>query len=922
MRPELLEMTAFGSFRHKTVIDFKKFNREAFLITGDTGAGKTTIFDAIVYALYGTLSSSGEKSREASKMHCLQCPKSEDAVVDFYFSHQGKDYRITRTIHYEKKQNSDNEYNEIPKQKAVFYDSEGKAVVNTSTKVTQRVNELIGFSVDQFLKIVVLAQGEFKAFLKAGGDKKAEILGSLFGSDIYVYYERLFKEAEGKLSKEREGANTRIDVAMTSTFKKPEWEMYKEEDWIPGNPELLLRLGELLKEEKILKESADREEADLTEQKEKLISTIEEVKTINKKIENLKDNQTKEKMLLQTISEDKIIEDDTSEEYIMQIRDGLVGEIQNLQETLKKYADYKRMEKEVKKLTEKEERLKNTKAELAGKEEVNENRLKELEEKLKEFADAEVALEKASQNVKKAKEVLDIFQELASGKELLEKNMAQLKTVERKLEEQALNTVQAFDDYADLNKRFLNGQAGILGSKLQEEIDKNGESECPVCKTHFTKGEFYPFAVKEQDVPSEKEVEDANRNYHEENKKREVLHTEKTQWESVIENQKNTLVEQCKKCDSDCIDWGIFSEERYLVNKISSAEAEWNRMKEVEKEAQKKKNEKVATEKALKETEKTKESLREEKEDIEKEYHITQNQLTEKQTRLQENEKTVTFQSESEIQREISEKEMERDLLNNLLNIRKEIHRLEEETRDCNVTDMAMLEDKKTALETEILEKKKVIKELGICISNHETVYENVKAEKEVLAKTDYAATLLGKLSGKANGENAEGGRLSFSRYILSTVFKEIVDKANDWLDTMSGGRYELIHIMEAENKNKIAGFELEARDILNGNSLDASMLSGGESFLVSMSLALGLSDVVRFEAGGMDMETLFIDEGFGTLDEKTLDNVNIVLHTLKERGSMVGIITHVGRLEEAISKGINVTYDFRTGSSIRYVGM
>ena len=152
----------------------------------------------------------------------------------------------------------------------------------------------------------------------------------------------------------------------------------------------------------------------------------------------------------------------------------------------------------------------------------------------------------------------------------------------------------------------------------------------------------------------------------------------------------------------------------------------------------------------------------------------------------------------------------------------------------------------------------------------------------------------------------------------MSSVFAEIVQHANVWLDIMTGGRYELVHVMETSRNSSIAGFELEIRDVLLGTQREAASLSGGESFLASMSLALGLSDVVRNEAGGMDMEALFIDEGFGTLDEEVLTKVEEVLKTLKSNGNMVGIITHIGRLEMITDKIVEVHYDVETGSAVK----
>jgi len=242
MKPLKLKMTAFGSYAEEAVVDFEKFKSGLFLITGDTGAGKTTIFDAIVFALYGT-SSGSERTMEM--MHCDFVSKDVDTSVELDFEQNGKKYNVKRTLHFAKKRGKEDEYGSSTVN-AVLTEP-GNKTVTVSSKVTDRITEIIGLNKDQFRQIVMLAQGEFKKFLKSDSDEKSVILGKLFDNSSYLRYQELFKEAADKLYGERKEHLAAVQVQMEQVFQKPEG--YEEENWLPGNPQLLDHLEQLIKDE-------------------------------------------------------------------------------------------------------------------------------------------------------------------------------------------------------------------------------------------------------------------------------------------------------------------------------------------------------------------------------------------------------------------------------------------------------------------------------------------------------------------------------------------------------------------------------------------------------------------------------------------------------------------------------------------------
>ena len=246
MKPIKLTMTAFGCYAETTTVEFDKLKNGLFLITGDTGAGKTTIFDGIMFALYGN--ASGDE-RSIAKMHSDFVSKGQDAEVIFDFEHNGKKYNIKRTIHFQKKKDGSGYADEANTPTAVMtYPDE---VTNTqqtlsgATKVTSKVIDIIKLNRDQFRQIAMLAQGDFKKFLKSNSDQKSEILGKLFDNSVYIRYQDLIKNAMLSLKAERADSENIIDSVMQHTFIIPEDEEFADILWVRGEerlPELLKKL--------------------------------------------------------------------------------------------------------------------------------------------------------------------------------------------------------------------------------------------------------------------------------------------------------------------------------------------------------------------------------------------------------------------------------------------------------------------------------------------------------------------------------------------------------------------------------------------------------------------------------------------------------------------------------------------------------
>ena len=253
--------------------------------------------------------------------------------------------------------------------------------------------------------------------------------------------------------------------------------------------------------------------------------------------------------------------------------------------------------------------------------------------------------------------------------------------------------------------------------------------------------------------------------------------------------------------------------------------------------------------------------------------------------------------------------------------LRKQVAEQKKQTKDFEKKDLTVLKEQIDQADQQLKNANNVLNACNNLLDNHTNVYDNVKEAKAQLAKSDKAYKMLSKLAELAIGSNSEGGKLSFDRYVMGATFREVIEKANIRLDVMSGGTYQLVHQAEAYRKNAKAGLDIEVLSRRTGIQRESASLSGGESFIVSLALALGLSDVVQSHSGGQALDTLFIDEGFGTLDDDVLDKAVQVLNSLSDGGNhLVGIISHVSRLEESITEKIVVKQGLN-GSILRIEG-
>ena len=1080
MRPINLEMTAFGSYAEKTTVPFHSLKHGLYLVTGDTGAGKSTIFDAIIFALYGVASRSEKKPE---MLHSDFVSKAVDTIVKLRFEQGGKEYTVQRTIHYRKKQKAIDEYSDEPIVKAVLWESDREPIEGAS-KVSSRCEEILGLNEDQFRKIVMLAQGEFRAFLKANSDKKGEILGKLFDNSIYIWYRNLLEGARKTLELNRQTFQDQECNAMESLFEIPE-KMQAEEQvlYTPFHPDLLENLASLIgKEDDDLKSLREKKkEIDgriikLSEEKGAAEGINSQLKELEERIEHEKElARKKQQMSDQKETADRVEKAfhkalpainnfNNAERELQRCKDNI--------ESLKKDRDTyekavkrantlvdadKEADKELKgialqisrisdqipryrELDDKKEQKEKAEAEAGDAKKSREEKVESLTQKKGEISALEDKINETdkidveAESLKRRLNDIHDLQETLLGKQRIKDTVGDIRRLEDELKKEKTELLRltekasdASEKSQDIYKRFLSGQAGILAEDLQLKLNETGTAICPVCGSVLSSNHIHQFAPLPENTPKQEDFESAKENAERTEKKRSYQDSKVTGLSERVRERKDGLIKSVSDWLSSLqtlvLEPDLVSDTIWMEPFPEDTEEAWSRistdslleeaghyLESIEKktdslfraaeETKKKreynirilpkwKNEVEIIEREIKAYEKkeqeqlqaaekfrvleeeikkqlefdTKGLAKRKLEDLKQRKKILQDQIEDHkkdlETALQhfnncdgqlksENGRlpnleqgknsaetslrNILIETGFENSAQVHEvlalagedaetwlKEMNESwnaYKNDCENTSKRIQDLKEKTKGKSYKN---LEELKNALEN----KSNISQEIDIQIGqqrsllkNHRTVLEKCQSARDELASTEDAWNRLDKLANLAVGTSGEGGILSFDRYVMGAVFREVLEMANRRMDSMSGGKYELIHKVGADRQNSKAGLDIEILDNSTGQSRASDSLSGGEAFFTSLALALGLSDVVQNHAGGKQMDALFIDEGFGSLSEDVLEKALEVLGQLAEGNRLVGIISHVDRLDESISQKIRVK-NGRNGSHI-----
>ena len=917
MRPIRLTVSAFGPYATRQEIDMDALGeRGLYLITGDTGAGKTTIFDAITFALYGEPSGT---TRDASMLRSNYADLDTPTEVILTFSHGGKTYTVRRNPEYtRKKTRGEGTTRELPGAELTLPD--GKVETQWG-RVTKKIQEILGVSKEQFCQIAMIAQGDFLRLLLADTKQRQEIFRDIFGTGIYRTVQDQLKRRLSELGRDFDSESR----AFRQTAGLIQWEETdalsgaREQACagaVPGELTALLEAGIRADAEAL--EGLDIAAGELDRQLEALAVTVSAAgkrAEREKRLAGLEEALEKGKRELQ--NREEVLKARTEAAEALEDKRRALGELEGL---LPEYAAAEALEKEI---AEKERTAAGCRRGLEQEKEEWDTLSRALEAMKQE----QLSLQNAGENLAALKgeqsaarergvRIRGLMDQLdALGK--LQKRYGEEK--QRYLSARALAESRIADARGKRNA-FNDAQAGIMACRLRE-----GEP-CPVCgATHHPSK-----AVLPETAPTQAEVEAAERDLDAAREAASRRSQEAAKLRGQVQEQEQTLEAACR----ELLDCGL---ENAAARGREALEALRDTFTKLEKRITAE-NAAVSRVKAIREALPAKEAmLKDRAEAVQKSKETLAGLDRElEQLRIRRGEKAQKLRwstageakaTADALRRDISRTEEAlsraredreqsaqavRHLEGSLESLRRE---LSGEGEQADMEALTKTQRELTAQRSHTREQRNRVYSRR---ENNRVCLTGLTERLDKLGRLEKELTWMKALSDTANGSLPGKSKIMLETYVQMGYFDRILGRANVHLMKMSGGKYDLKRRQTADSLRGQIGLDLDVIDHYNGTVRSVRSLSGGESFIASLSLALGMSEEVQSSSGGVRLDTMFVDEGFGSLDDETLQQAMGALRSLTESSRLVGIISHVAELRRQIDRQVIVEKAPSGGSTVR----
>ena len=928
MRPLLLKMSAFGPYAGNTVIEFDKLgDKGLYLICGDTGAGKTTIFDAICYALFGEASG---RLRDVSMLRSKYADDLTPTEVELLFLHNDKEYRIVRNPEYYRPSKRGGGLTKQP-QDACLYMPDGN-VISKAKDVNKAVEELLSLNCDQFFQISMIAQGSFRELLISDTNTRQKIFRELFKTGFYL-------TLQDKLSEARKEISDKVSDSKKSIEQYVRDIMVDEDDVLLIDVENA-KSGLMLTEDiiELIVSLINKDETIANDNENKLKMVNGELERVNSSIAIIENAINSKEMLditLKEYEEKKPVEEAANAEFEkakieLAKKDDIVKELSTIEAEIKKNEDINKTEALVNRLSDDEKNKTENLGLLLDEKEQKAGVLSELKSELDGLKNVGVSIEEYNNKLEKLDKSINELNELKKEHKKFIRGQQELEELTDKYIEDNNEFKRLRDIYEEMEQAFRDGQAGILAANLTD-----GE-KCPECGSIA-----HPDKAKLTDeIPSEEKLNQAKDNASKArdkaNEASSFLRSRRTFVELIKEQLINNAVELFSDSDID------EDKDLFISNLESNIESRKFEITTLRNDINDKLNNEKRRATRKKEIEDNLISEYEEKlklidEDIASlnieiagiNASINENKLKAKEIKeslifsdmsaaeKRRDELTYTLNS---IQKSYDIKEQERNQIHDeVTKLTSKIESLKKSLEGIEISDVTDKKAKKTELEYKRNDLIKKIQEERTRIRINNNVLVNIKDKVESLKETEKNLSYITSLSKTANGDLSGKEKIKLETYIQTTYFDRIIRRANLRFMEMSSGQYELKRQRVASDIRGQSGLDLVVIDHYNGTERSVRTLSGGESFMASLSLALGLSEEVQSSSGGVSVDTLFVDEGFGTLDSDSLDLAYKALTNVTEGNRLVGIISHVAELRNKIDNQIIVKKE-KSGGSVATV--
>lgn len=950
MRPLKLTLSAFGPYAGETEIDFTALGPNGlYLITGDTGSGKTTLFEAITYALYGD---ARDAHRQNGDFRSTYADPRSETYVELTFLCHDQEYTIRRNPSYERRKKVGEGF--TPQKSGVeLIFPDGRSTLTRQAEVEKEILEIVGLTRDQFTQIGLIAQGQFRKLLDAKTKERQEIFRSLLKTEPYQDLQNQLKDQysarKSTMVTQKAAIRQRVEnLDLPEDLPEETRKILQPEEAENRIPVLISTLSTLV----------EKEEKDVEKQKGKVDSLYSEEQRAGKRLQKAmetaqlceKRDRTKASYLA-LLEEQKAAQQTVDDERKKDPeREKLRREIATGEDHLGDYEELTGLQKQKEKQTALMETLEKDQRALSTSIRKAEEDLRKMEEAQKECEGAATELVQSEETMKSVERAYRAWRDVDDQRRQYVNCLAECAKTEAAYRSAREIYQKLQNEYNDEHLNYLDAQAGYLAREL-----KPGKP-CPVCGAveHPVPATLSGSALSREELEtlqkrveqSRKKAESAAQEYS--NRKND----RKNRWET-LQRSLQTAAEQYEPSQY-VADWSVADKAalqdeiqllldrsipvesngdlpaRFLPNlldgitRTGAKERERNHRLAAQAETLEQLKEALPKKRGERENFRAKQA--EQTADL-KAVHATLNALAEQIRKQQEG---LPFASQEEAKKDLEARRNTCQALEQALETAKkkleeiklacvaketDWNHLVEQTGDFDPTSVEGLQKQAAEATQNREEANEVLTREQIRLNANQGVLSALQKEAPALQKLEETLILLQELSDTANGSLSGKPKISLETYLQMHYLDGVLEKANVRFLHMTDGKYEMVR-REPDGKQGQTGLEIDVVDHFDGGSRrGANTLSGGESFLASLSLALGLSDVIQENAGGIQLDTLFVDEGFGTLDDASLGMAVNALETLSGDHRLVGIISHVGELRDRIDKRIDVTKD-RTGGS------
>ena len=1003
-------MQAFGPYATKTVIDFSVFNNGLFLIAGDTGSGKTSIFDAITYALYNEVSGS---LKDPSMMRSDYAKPTDETFVELEFLHNGKKYVVRRNPRYKRAKLRGDGFTDQPARASLIFPNgteEDKLI-----KVDEHIRNILGIDADQFKQIVMIAQGEFLRLLNASSVERSEIFRTIFDTHDYVRIQYALGEDASRLRKELDRYEVSIsnlyqqienpfDLRLAEDFNKDiqvlmDYDINKRDQLIENinnnniikerltkrialqasinqdikNLELVTsELNALRKRQDFVEK--DRSYLRLLKRANKellpIIVSFEEIETRLKK-EKLNFEKIDEKL---RVNKEKLTKELALKNELDEVRNSFNQRFNFLENLSKSFSVYKELDRISHLKSQLEKNLKEAtilRDDLSVQILAKKKHIEVLRDRQRTFINLDKQYMLKSQELKEDQKQLAVLESVKHNISELKELKSQYKRLGEKFDELDRNFVKKRDFYHEQEDLFYRSQAGILAEKLVED------QPCPVCgalkhpspaillEEYFSKKDLDALKVEVDQLRSDREkvslalgnlkvkmdgvMESIDKQmegkiFNDESLQniREIVDTKQKELseiknklvalevsDEVISMEIQTLNDLERKFESVNIK---DLENELLSNTVKLQtmlkDLKYTSLNEAEKVY---KNELALYEADQKSVEENDNKVNElkgiidtlnaKKLDLKERMDVLSNQLNKLELNYKEK---IDLLEIVDVDKVLNDLKKMDDLEASINSFDSTLREFEVKRKDLmarvadhKIVDLSDLEAKLHALNQELDKLSNQLKEYDFRIKKHEDlleIYKDLSVDYErVLHRFETVSGLEKTMRGNLSGRD----RITLEQYVQSAYFEYVINEANKRFIKMTDNQFELFRQSEADNKRSQSGLDLEVLDHYTGKKRPVKTLSGGESFKASLALALGLSDVTQSSVGGVAIDAMFVDEGFGTLDRDSLSHALDILLELAEDERLVGVISHVPELREIVDQQI-IVHKSSSGSFVK----